>query len=1040
MEKEWMNAPLPPLSQSIVASGLVVGEYTIANAPHPTNKKPRSSSTINISSVKRSSPKIVSQRPPKINPPSDLDILSDKTVLSTSTAKSSRPPNIHSLSPTPKKALKRKLQPVEQFHIYTQEERDQIYKHEKHHKSKSSDEKIDCIQSLLDNKKSHALGNLSSSRIKSERAGAMETSKKIFREETNEIITELDANIASLGSNFEGLETLPVDQQAEIKVKLLQFHNFSFNKLILQERATCTERAILMRRFHKFYNQLVGDIPLILENIHNFTADYNKKYESLLEQSKAVELNMTNGLADNNILKGEIENLKQQIQSLTENNNQKDIQISSFTFDLDLAKCQNTQFQIKIKSKKDKIKNLKQHIEKLEDENKIQINQIEKMRNTISELNQSEFDNRTINETQIVKIKELEGKIINLEKVNFTLTHIEKADIETQTDTETINPPVTKSLLPKPIKRNRRGSTTTIPHFKPPSSLSQDVSNGKDEKNNLTENDSNINKPKSSKKQNFSKTQPISDHISIDDQISFENIIESKKEEIIKDDQKPIEKFLIEKNDVEVQTVFQEEEKKGEKSDTQKVEKKGENNSPSESDKYSQFKVPNHYSVNHSKIDQLPDLFDIIMPFLSHPYVTTADQELKVIKSFYTSRKSDKPVIWAIQLIHSFLTDSFVRASKNIEQSSIESIFVNWMSNHYNLPHLVQQAIGDFTTILLTNRYYMPLLSFFTEILTGQFSFAQLCFLSTIYTFSCEFTFPSISSLLQSLNFEEEKQPLIHIECIEKLVKNCFSSEIAARFIKKEFNNNLVNKDPMIPYLVFLRKATELFGEEHQTLYSKSKDLILLCGCYDNCSINFECFVKFFSLLGFGVTPLKKSNSGCDGYSEIFESARFDFKEEWKKALKKFELNEGEKEVKLLNVSAILSVCAERKSPLIRLLELDSLKVSLNRVKNLSSFISDLYYDLMMRYSTLMPRVFAKMPQGMLRKIEECYERLRKSLLKADVGAIVYSYRLMLNKIDRLAMKEKGFIPFNVNSNSEVIKKLVEYVDRTESVSFVLID
>ena len=157
-------------------------------------------------------------------------------------------------------------------------------------------------------------------------------------------------------------------------------------------------------------------------------------------------------------------------------------------------------------------------------------------------------------------------------------------------------------------------------------------------------------------------------------------------------------------------------------------------------------------------------------------------------------------------------------------------------------------------------------------------------------------------------------------------------------------------------------------------------------------------------------------------------------------SMKKFELNEGEKEVKLLNVSAILSVCAERKSPLIRLLELDSLKVSLNRVKNLSSFISDLYYDLMNRYSTLMPRVFAKMPQGMLRKIEECYERLRKSLLKADVGAIVYSYRLMLNKIDRLAMKEKGFIPFNVNSNSEVIKKLVEYVDRTESVSFVLID
>ena len=67
-------------------------------------------------------------------------------------------------------------------------------------------------------------------------------------------------------------------------------------------------------------------------------------------------------------------------------------------------------------------------------------------------------------------------------------------------------------------------------------------------------------------------------------------------------------------------------------------------------------------------------------------------------------------------------------------------------------------------------------------------------------------------------------------------------------------------------------------------------------------------------------------------------------------------------------------------------------------------------------------------------------EKLRRAILRADVGAIVYAYRLMLNKIDKLEMKEKGFIPFNPLCNPDAISKLIEYVDRTESISFALID
>ena len=971
MEKEWMNAPLPPLSESIIASGLVSGDHSnhlnkIGQAnpkiKSDTQKKKKTISSVDLANMSRSASKTKTTRPIKPIAPTSKDTMD---IFQFAVSKSSRPfdgSNYLNTNPTTNIGVNYKPPPIEEFHIYSS--------------------------------RNQTLPPESSLRANNPVAG--DSVKKTLREEVQKITQELDSNIASI-SNVD-LTKLTSMEQAELKTKLLQFYNYAFNQVILQEKTACAERAILLRRLNKFYNQLVIDIPSLIENFQNYTNEYNEKYNTLAKKSQEMEKSLDKFKKDNARLREQIDSFKRQLQIVTDSSNQKDIQISSNTFDLDFTKGQLTQLQYKLKSKEDKLKKIKKSMQDIEEENQNQLVQIETLTRSINQYQQGEagyivmyHDEMNKNEELKKQIKELEEKIKQMANIDKKETEVQTDPIETNNDNNnaSIPPGSSKSKKKKDLHDTLKKSDLTssnkklLTNAKPPNERS---TSGHRSRSSTESSQSKTGKQKVLFEEKEVQTDPIT---------VLEKGNSNEEEEI------PPE--LTNHNT----TVNSPQNEKEESTDNVgKIQ-----TPPSEIN--NEYINPPGYNVDHSKIDNLPDLFEIIMPFLSQPYVASVEQELKIInsKSFANIAKNQKPIVWAIQLIHNFLTDPFVRSIENQTRISTESIFVDWISRRYKLQHLITQAMSDFSYVLLNHRNTSSYLEYFTDILMDKYTFPQLCFLSTLYSFSNEFTFPKITDLLQELSFDVE--PQIHIECIQKIFGKSFTEDLAVKFAA---DFHCTKENPLVNYLDFLKSAVEFFGQKHNLLYAQSKNLLQLCGCYDNQVINYDVFVKFFGLLG--------------------SQHKFNTKDAWKKALSRYEdTNES-----MLRLSGILTVCAEKKEPLMEIFELPPLGNQVNRLRSLKSFISDLYFDLLMRYACLLPQIFGKLPTDIVQKLLGDYENVRQALLKVDVGHVVYLYRIVLNKMDRLLMKGRGFIPFNPQSTSEVISKLVEYIDKTEAVSFAMIE
>ncbi|OHT01597.1 hypothetical protein TRFO_07497 [Tritrichomonas foetus] len=1017
MEKEWMKPPLPPLSESIITSGLVGGDYTPTDSIPPPQKKNRPT-TMSLTSIAKTSPKTQTQRSPTRQSTSWRNSEQNSEIFNFATAKTSRivtnevaqttlksqritrasssmstkaaqkviPKVTNPIDPPPYVSPSYKPPPIEQFQIHSQRT------------SRLPPEPtiLSSVPPVV----------------------PLDTNRKNLREEVSQIIHELDANIAA--SIPVATDDLSTEEQAELKARLLQLYNFSFNKLILQEKTSCTERALLLRRFHKFYNQLTVDIPVLMERIHKYTSEYDEKYDDLLQRSKELENTVEENSKENISLKDEVATLKRQLKVLTDSSNQKDIQISSNTFDLDFAKGQVTQLQFKLQSKSDRMKNLKRTVRKLEEENKNQLSQIETLTKSINEFQQGETGYIVMYHNEIAKTEKLTKRIQELEEKIEEMSNIEKNDQEVQT--EQVDFSRTMPLVKKRRKDKDHDDVKVL--RKSDVMLLKEENINKMSKSSKNQINVNINETCSPSVSKSIIEKPINYiHIEIQTDESGLQINEHKSnlhqvlsKSSLKSMKQSSDSFNSTKEPIDtIETIEHNDNKEKNQSKNEEdvdIGIKITDGRPKTVSRNIRYVNPKGYNINHEAIDELPDLFEIIMPFLSQPYVSPVDQELKIInaKAFSNIVTSEKPIVWAIQVIHNFMIDPFVRSIENQTRISTESIFVDWISRRYKLQHLIAQAMSDFSYVLISNRATSPYLSYFIEVLMGRYSFPQLCFLSTIYTFTHDFTFPKLSILIQDLTFDENIK--IHIDCLERILSKCFTEALALKFVNTLGANP---ENPMVSYLDFLKRITDFFGEKHKHLYSQSKDLLMMCGCYDNHMISYDVFTKFFSLLG--------------------RNQNHNYKDSWRKALSRYE----DKNSSMLKLSGILTVCAELKDPLMEMFEMPPLSGQVSRIKKFQSYISDLYLDILTRYANIIPHIFTKLPQPMVQKLKKYYENIRQALLRVDVGQSIYLYRIILTKIDHLIMKDRGFIPYNPNSSSDIISKLVEYIDRTEAVAFAMI-
>jgi hypothetical protein len=291
----------------------------------------------------------------------------------------------------------------------------------------------------------------------------------------------------------------------------------------------------------------------------------------------------------------------------------------------------------------------------------------------------------------------------------------------------------------------------------------------------------------------------------------------------------------------------------------------------------------------------------------------------------------------------------------------------------------------------------------------GLYSLSQVCFIATVYAFSCGLAHPNLIEMLSRMDIDPtEITVVIDIRIAHALLTKSLSADFSAEFLLPQMDP----ANPLLDYFTFLRKIGIYFGEKHKMIYFQTKHLLTLCGTPEHQLIAHELFENFMACL---------SNDKH-------------LKDDWRTALKNSEVPGS-----MIKFSDLLTICAERREVLLELVTLPPLGDAAKTLARFPSHIRELHRDMVTRLARLVLRVFSKWP-SVPAGITELRLELRQALLGADVARAIWFYRLLVIKIDRFILTRKGFIPFNMTSSPEVIGQLVEYIDRADSVAFALLD
>jgi hypothetical protein len=413
---------------------------------------------------------------------------------------------------------------------------------------------------------------------------------------------------------------------------------------------------------------------------------------------------------------------------------------------------------------------------------------------------------------------------------------------------------------------------------------------------------------------------------------------------------------------------------------------------------------------DQSQLDAIPDLHYIIMPFMSVAFAAPIPADTRLLnKASAIGVPQPKPVLWALQMVHSFFCDPFLRSIENHAKNTIETIFLNWLSKELTIPHLIAQAIQNMAYAVLEYRNAHKLIALFADMVEGLFSLPQVCFIATAYAFSCGLATPNLIQRLQRMDADTVKLDVkVHIRVAHTLLSKCLSADLSGNFLSGRYDP----KCPLLDYVTFLRDAAVDFGEKHHMIYLQGKSLLTLAGSPEHQLVVYEAFEHFMVLLG----------------NE--EHVR----EDWKQLLRNSETKSS-----MIKFSALLTACAQRRDVLLELVSLGSLKDSAQRLPRLSPQAREFHRELVARFSRIVMQILSKLPH-VPDRITEIRFFVRQALLSLDMQRALYFYRTLVMKLDRLIMKNRGGVPFSLAASPEAISQLTEYIEKSESVAFALLD
>jgi hypothetical protein len=420
--------------------------------------------------------------------------------------------------------------------------------------------------------------------------------------------------------------------------------------------------------------------------------------------------------------------------------------------------------------------------------------------------------------------------------------------------------------------------------------------------------------------------------------------------------------------------------------------------------------TPYAIDVSAERVNAIPDLRPVVSPFLRVAYTPPVVADVRVLNRSAIERLGSerKPLIWALQTIHNFLCDPFIRGVGG-SNKTLESAVVEWLSKQLRVQHLALIAVANIANAMVEWRCRHPLIDLFTQMIEGTYTFSEVCFIATAYAFSCGLTEPSLIDLLQRMDLDPlEYTVKIHIKLAHGLISKSLSPDLSAEFLAPRVKA----EDPMLDYFQFLGDVGRFFGTRHMTIYHQAKNLVALCGSSDHTIIGYELFQDVMVLLG------NEKN----------------LKEDWKVLMQNPEVHGS-----VVKFPDMLGVCAERREVLFELVSLPSLQNSALVLRKLSPQVKELHRELVSRYARMVMQTIAKWPSVSMR-VAEIRCDLRQALLSVEIERSLWFCCLLMNKIDKLIMQQKGSIPFSTSASPEAISQISEYIDRRESVAMALLD
>ncbi|OHT16099.1 hypothetical protein TRFO_13415 [Tritrichomonas foetus] len=958
----WMNGPsLPPLSESIIMSGLV-SEKNITQPKIHTMKS-------NFQPTAIPNSRLLPIKKPMKSAPNEEKFRSSYSTFYSKPLKSIQTKTV--LNDTPDVPLCYKPPPIEK-----QRKQQYIFPEKptaEKHRSRSV-----CKKESIQNRG--------------------------MCQEVTQLSALLDSIIAEVSENQ--ILDQDLSEICKNKIKISQTFNYVFNQLILQEKNDYAERALLLHRIQKYYMDSIKEFPEVYNQYEQKLQDLTEKYTSLSNDYAHSTTQVEDAYKKIELKEEEIENLKEKLQNIQEESNQKDITIQSNTFDIDYIKGQLTQVKFRLQQKKDKNKLLKTAIKQRDEESKNQMNQLDAASKTIDEYKRQDIGFLPQLRKAKAELEESQAKIAELEEKIVEMKNIPKDDKNVDT-----------SDLPKPSKKRlklgRNSSKTNFAEFdsitrlKASSTKLATLEETPTKEKKIVRHNS-----RTGKKNNRCSSQENSS----DSEKSLSEFTNGINGQSLSTQNSIDQFFGSEYTNASTQTetgliaTISSQQIPHHSKSTNKSKNK--QNTENSIDEGKSTEVQTGKENQNDEVD-LPDLLSYITPILARPYRTpTVHQELHIFTIYNYEKviKNQKPLIWGVQLIHNFLVDPFIRSITE-NGCPFESIFYNWVSGQYKLAHLIKQISADLSLFFYQYSENEEYVKFFYQLLIGDFSLSEIFYIAIIYTFTVNYTQPS---LVQIVEKSEENKFLDFITIPEKVVHmvvtKSFTEEMANNFIK----NVSRNSENKIYFLTFLKEVGKFFGDMHKMLISQGRNLLTLCGAYDYNQVFLKPFTCFCVLLNI------KGNS----------KKEFQFLSEKNKMEK----------ADFIDFSDLITYCANKRAPMIDLLSLFNLSSSVSSLKSYSELLNGLFSDFRERYCNRLQTVIDSLPESVKSKVNKTLNNLRISVLKADIPAILWYYRCFVIKIDHLLMKEKGSIPISSKPDSSSITQLIEYYDRTESVAFAFLN